>query len=113
MDLNAIMEFDHVIQIIEDEGLMEIDGVWAPDVHSYEDDNGQRRVTVDSGWTLMTGYSGQYGYSGPVMHPSEFIGGAMARDILAEPGIYVAVVVSDLDDEENDDGWAVARKLDS
>jgi hypothetical protein len=25
------------------------------------------------------------------MHPSEFIGGGMARDILAEPGTYVAV----------------------
>ena len=33
----------------------------------------------------------------------------MARDILANPGVYVAVVVSDLSDEDPTE-WAVLRK---
>lgn len=44
-------------------------------------------------WEPMTGYTGQYGYNGPHMHPSEYVGGALARDILDTPGLYVCVVV--------------------
>jgi len=50
----------------------------------------------------MDGYSGQWG-------PSELIGGGLERDILGEPGTYVAVVVQTPDGES--DIWAVARKL--
>jgi hypothetical protein len=57
--------------------------VYAPTLYDDELDSDR--------WELLDGYSGQYGYSGPVMHPSEFIGGGMARDILATPGTYVAV----------------------
>lgn len=44
-------------------------------------------------WEPMTGYTGQHGYSGPHMHPSEYVGGALARDILDTPGLYVCVTV--------------------
>lgn len=111
MALNDIMEFDHVIRV-DDDGNVHDDvmGVYAPDVrddYPYGDD-----INVSGeGWSLMDGYSGQDRYSGPIMHPSEFIGGGMERDILASPGYYVAVVVYNYEDgDDNVSGWAVARK---
>lgn len=67
------------------------------------------------GWDLLEGYTGQYAYRGPVMHPSESIGGRMAEDILSTPGVYVAVAVDGafgLPVDAAEDlpvGWAVAR----
>jgi len=105
--LNSLMEFYHVIQVHEDGSVTEPSGKYAPDVFDGK--------CYPSTWSLLNGWSGQYGYSGPVMHPSEFIGGAMARYILDTPGYYVAVVCySDDGDPENwedgpdVDGWAVA-----
>lgn len=104
--LNSIMEFDHVIRVRDDGSVTDEPGLYAPDVYSEDDGS----VTIGgTGWGLLNGYSGQESYSGPVMHPSEYIGGGMARDILAEPGVYVAVVVSDYSDGETD-GWAVLRR---
>jgi hypothetical protein len=108
VNLSDRMEFDHVVRVLADGSVADEPGVWAPEVYADGVD-----VTVPAGWELLTGYSGQYGYSGPVMHPSEFIGGGMARDILASPGVYVAVVVGDLDGDEEPAGWAVARLCDS
>jgi hypothetical protein len=68
------------------------------------------------GWDgLMTGYTGQYGYNGPVMHESEYIGGRLSESILALPGWYVAVVVYSATEEQGPDGedvagWAVAYR---
>lgn len=85
--LNDVMEFDRVIRVWPDGTVSyaSAERVYAPEVC----DNGN---TVDEPWELMAGYSGQYSYRGPCMHPSEYIGGGMARDILAEPGWYVALV---------------------
>lgn len=112
-NLNSLMEFDHVIRVHEDGNVSEPSDVWAPDVHTYlvnpdAEDEGYD-LHVDSGWKLLDGYSAQDHYSGPVMHPSEFIGGRMAEDILAASGLYVACVVYPLDDEEPD-GWVVAYR---
>jgi hypothetical protein len=67
------------------------------------------------GWHFMHGYTGQDSSSSRsfIMHSSEFIGGRMERDILSQPGYYVAVTVDGLLPEgmEDDDtlvGWAVA-----
>ncbi len=74
--------------------------------------------STERGWSLLTGYTGQYGYHGPVMHNSEVIGGALARDILSTPGVYVVLPVdyactdecpSDCDGDHAD-GWAVAHR---
>lgn len=109
-NLNSVMEFDHVIRVHADGLVTDERDTYAPEL--YDDD-------VSPGWTLLNGYSGQYCYSGPVMHPSEFIGGGMAKDILSEPGVYVALVASysceEHEDEcecDTDEGWAVARKDD-
>jgi len=114
MDLNAMMEFDHVIQVHADGSVTD-----APkSVHAPESvyDDSLESVYLGDDWSLLTGYTGQYGYNGPTMHPSEFIGGGLARDILAQPGYYVALLscADDTDDPEADDdnlaGWAVAFK---
>lgn len=108
--LSAHMDFDRVI-VVHDDGTVSDSDRYAPEV--YAEDDGT--TFLSAGWELLNGYSGQYGYSGPVMHSSEFIGGRMADDILSEPGEYVALVVYGLGDqaEDSDDdaphGWAVAR----
>lgn len=69
-----------------------------------------------SGWTPVTGFSGQYGYSGPVMHPSEVLGGdsPFERHVRSNPGMYVLVLVGDFPDVDAPDpepyGWALLRK---
>lgn len=115
--LNDAMPFDHVIRVHANGSVTDEPGIYAPELYESE---------VSPGWTLLSGYSGQYGYSGPIMHPSEYIGGGMARDILAEPGVYVALADfgtcgEDCEecggqggcDEPSADGWAVARKDDA
>ena len=99
--LNAYMEFDHVIEIKPGGKVVERPDIYAPCVYDGELDS--------EGWTLLDGFSGQYGYSGPMMHSSEFIGGGLEAHILATPGIYVALVGYNLDDSEPDE-WAVAYR---
>ena len=102
-ELNDIMEFDHVVEVRADGTVVDgPDGVYAPGLHDGELDG--------PGWVLLNGYSGQDRYSGPIMHSSEFIGGGMARDILSEPGLYVALVDYPSDGSEPE-GWAVAMKV--
>lgn len=105
-DLNGIMNFDHVIEIHADGTVTEPTGIYAPE--TFDDGAGGIDFAGDTRWTALTGYSGQEGYAGPIMHPSEYIGGRLANDMLSEPGTYVAVVVTDLDDGEPS-GWAVLR----
>lgn len=101
-NLNSVMEFDHVIQVHADGSVTDAQ-VPAPTL--YDEELSQPNSTQ---WTLLAGYTGQYGYNGPLMHASEYIGGGLARDILAQPGYYVALVEYPTDGGEPD-GWAVAR----
>jgi len=75
------------------------------------------------GWTLESGWTGQYGYNGPSMHASEYIGGRLAQYILETRGYWVALLsytdcaVAGLDDctgpqcESCDEphGWGLAH----
>lgn len=110
MSLNDIMDFDHIVEVHTDGSIT--DGpanLYAPSLYDGDLD--------DSRWELLTGYSGQYGYSGPIMHNSEYIGGGMERDILSTPGVYVALVCywspdeESTDDEHTIEGWAVAHYI--
>lgn len=108
-NLNDVMEFDHVIRVHENGSVTDDEpNIWAPDVAFAGG-----KIEMDPTWKLMDGYSGQYAYSGPAMHDSEYIGGRLADDILSTPGVYAAVVIMDHDnateDETPDAGWAVAR----
>ena len=115
-DLARLMDFDHVVRVLPDGTLTddraEVGDRWAPEVN---DD------ACEGPWALLAGYTGQDRYHGPTMHPSERIGGALADDILARPGWYVACVSyawqdpEPLEDPDLDDavaGWAVARIVD-
>lgn len=112
-ELNGVMEFDHVIRVNADGSVDDsVSGVYAPEAHDPDPSD-----TELNGWTLLNGYSGQYGYAGPWLHNSEFIGGGLARDILATPGLYVAVYATYTDEEDPDgetfiEGWAVAHRAD-
>jgi hypothetical protein len=86
--LSDLMDFDHPITVTDDGRVIDGPaGVYAPDLYDDELSAG----SIGDRWELLNGYSGQDRYAGPIMHPSEFIGGGMARDILATPGTYVAV----------------------
>lgn len=110
-ELQRIAEFDHVFTVTPAGAVVDGPrGIYAPE---YYDDTTAAELT-GAGWEALTGYTGQYGYSGPHMHASEFIGGRLARDILETPGAYVVVVVAVMPDTEDDDpepaGWAVLRQ---
>lgn len=108
MGLSDAMDFEHVITVHDDGTFGDGPaGLYAPTVL----DVGDGARPDDPVWELLTGYTGQHGYNGPVMHPSEYIGGRMARDILDTPGVYVAVVVYADDEPDGPEpaGWAVAR----
>ena len=50
------------------------------------------------------------------MHPSEYLAGSLARDIIDNPGIYVLVEVQDEDGgypEGDPIGWAILKQKDS
>jgi hypothetical protein len=118
--LNDVMEFDHVVTVHADGTVTDgPSNLYAPSLYDEELDSDD--------WELLTGYTGQYSYNGPIMHNSEFIGGGLERDILAEPGIYVSLVAhwtfnhdcpfpDDCDGIEGKrpftieiEGWAIAR----
>lgn len=108
--LNDI-EFGSVFEVLPGGEIREgVKGVWAPEL--YED--GSELYGLEGWDTVTDGYSGQYLYNGPVMHPSEGIGGQLAKDILRLPGIYALCVVDVLPDSENDEpepsGWCVVMK---
>ncbi len=113
-ELDELMSFDHVIEVHENGTVSEPENIYAPEVYEGQ--------VLAEGWELLKGYTGQYSYSGPVMHDSEYIGGRLATDILNTPGVYAAVVNYSECDQVNEedccpvdcnddhiDGWAIAR----
>ena len=112
--VNAV-EFDHPFTI-RDGAVEDVADVWAPTATSYEREDGTwSEAELDStDWTLVShGWTGQYGYNGPVMHSSEFIGERIAERLaeLAPDYRAFAVIAVDceaLDGERELDGWVVA-----
>jgi len=112
-DLNLIAEFDLAFRVDEEGNVTCADGIYSPDVYVVTDEEGQ--IIGDAhisgeGWTFVNGYSGQDSYAGPIMHPSEFLGGKMAQDVLDSPGVYVVVGVIDPDDTEDLIGWVLLER---
>lgn len=120
--LNRVMEFDHVIRVRPDGTVDEHPEphVYAPESVIETDEDGQILAGHETawieylrsqGWEPERGWTGQYGYAGPIMHPSEYIGGHLADHILETPGLWVAVSVEcipwDEDGESDAAGWAV------
>lgn len=70
-------------------------------------------VAVTDGWHVITGKTGQHGYSGAIMHPSEFADDAMILRWAQDAGAthFAIVEVRDEDGNYPDGdpiGWAVA-----
>lgn len=122
--LNDLVEFNVPFRVLDDGTVLRfVPDVWSP-AEGDEIIDGQ---PAPDGWEYVDGYSGQYGYSGPVMHASEYLGGRMARDVLAEPGVYCVVeITGDWPDQGEDGnyldedgeivaepwaGWALLRQL--
>ena len=106
--LNEIMEFDHIIQVHKDGTITDSD-MSVGSTEAYFDlrvmPDGEDDFYMSTGWELLRGFTGQYSYNGPVMHPSEFIGGGLERHIRETPGYYVALVVEAVEPHV----WQVAR----
>lgn len=102
-ELNDVMEFDHVVEVHKDGTVTDCD------IHGYfylsVDSEGNDHFDMSAGWELLTGFTGQYSYNGPVMHSSEFIGGGLEKHIRETPGYYVALVVEATGEHE----WQYAR----
>ena len=90
--LNSVIDFDSPFTVAPGGNVFQpLFGIYAPAVtHSESAD-----VEIDSPeWeSFSIGYTGQYGYNGAVMHASETLSGALARDILSTPGTYVVCAV--------------------
>ncbi len=105
-------DFDHVFRVLPDGSTQDVPNVYAPDVTHCD----AHDIEISSGedWSALTGYTGQHGYRGAVLHPSEYFGGGLYRDVMSTPGVYVLTVVRDEDadrDAGDDDavGWTVLR----
>lgn len=103
--LNKAFEFDVPVEVKGNGSAAPRLDIFAPDLLDEQ---------VSSGWELLNGFSGQDRYAGPIMHPSEYIGGGLARHILQHPGVYVAVAAYYSPEAEGDEttieGWAIAKQ---
>jgi hypothetical protein len=117
MSLNDQMSFDHVVRVYPDGFVIEAEGMYAPEFEIEVDKNGQivvhgeremRKQLRKQGWDVLTGFTGQYGYNGCIMHDSEYIGGGLEKHIRETPGYYVACAVRCSDGEYA--GWLVAYR---
>jgi hypothetical protein len=121
MDLDERMEIDHVVQIMEDGSVIDRNDLYAPEINVDTDGEGSILAEHESdmiedvkrqGWEMLTGWTGQYGYGGPIMHQSEYIGGRLSEHILSTPGIYCAVAVETYEEDSGDAaGWAVCKMI--
>lgn len=110
VDLHDVMEFGHVIAVYPDGTVADAPtSLYAPECYWNGFSDGQH-IESGTGWELLDGFSGQQGYSGPIMHASEYIGGGLADYIREHPGYYVSVVCDDLDDPDSPAGWAIAYR---
>ena len=116
-DLNDMMGFDHPIRVNPD-GTIDPDPrkthpgtPYAPESvmqtrHDGQVGDGDEETWIESvraaGWEPERGWTGQYGYSGPVMHASEYVGGSLEDHIRETPGLWVVVAVECLPDEDPD-----------
>lgn len=106
--LNDLVEFDEVFTISD--GHLTLDhSEYGPMV--YHDEVNDYLIDSDQWEAWSQGRTGQWGYNGPILHASEFLGGGMARDLLEDEGTYVLCLVEDhLDGLACPAGWIILKK---
>jgi hypothetical protein len=121
-DLQQIVDFDHPFTVLDTGAL--VDTVdprpHVPHVthceHGHDVELDGQCGPVSREWSALTGYTGQWSYNGAVMHTREYLGGRLAEDILAEPGVYVVTTCevwgTDEDPEPEPAGWVVLKLRD-
>ena len=88
--LSEAMDFDHVIEVMPDGTWRDASGLYAPDAVDVDS-----MATTLEDWQLpLSGFTGQYGYTGPWLHDSEQIEGGVEMYVLAHPGYWVAIYAS-------------------
>ena len=113
IELNLMTEFDNVFYSDGKGHLTKAPDVSEP--YEWPTYYGDDEVTdeelfadiVSQGWTPLKGFSGQWGYNGPVMHVSEFIGVGCGMHcyILETEGYYVCVPVEALEKDPDTGEW--------
>lgn len=112
--LNSSVEFECPFLVVGPNTIEPRPDAISPEVTIETDADGQYIGDPETwdGWEFVTGYSGQYRYSGPCMHSSEYLGGRMAQDVLDDVGaVYVVCAVYPLDGSEPE-SWVLLRKAD-
>jgi len=109
MPLNAIVEWDSAFRV-NPNGTVDtgVESAAANSLRTIAENTGADEF--DDVPEAVTGHSGQHGYSGPIMHPSEQLGGGMASDVLDSPGTYMLTEAQDFDDPDNLVGWVLLRR---
>jgi hypothetical protein len=113
------LEFDTVFTLHADGTIVPTHGTYAPQAYIAESDGDCGDHVLPDGWKWATrGMSAQWGYSGPVMHASEYIGDAIAGELHRwtedGPQLYAIIEVGyqneDGEFDETPAGWAIVRK---
>lgn len=110
-------DFDHPFRVV-DGAVVDAPGHYAPAV--YHDETTDVFID-DERWRCLRGLTGQYGYSGAVLHASEYVSEGVATVILdvvtaCDDVVFALVVVMGLlgEDSEGSDyepaGWAIAYR---
>lgn len=97
------VEFDHPFTIVSGD-VQDVAGVYSPEVYNLT--VGDVEIGSDEWEAVSQNMTGQYGYNGPVMHASEYIGEVMAERLaeLAEDyRAFVITTVEVLPDESSDE----------
>lgn len=113
--LARIADFDHVFMVIGDGYVTEVDSADEHRLYAPEAFDVDPNTTELDGWQLpLSGLTGQHGYSGPWLHDSELIIGAVAERVLSMPGYWVAIYATfsaqDDFDEDHIEGWTLAYR---
>jgi hypothetical protein len=118
-ELRDLMEFGQVVRVRDDGTVEAVPDVRAPEVETETTDDGSIlkeheadmiRAVRRQGWSLLSGWTGQYGYSGVGLHSSEYIGGNLEDHIRETPGLWVACRITLADGDGDADSWVVAHR---
>jgi hypothetical protein len=113
--LNSLVEFDCPFRVNHDGTLSHRLNIYAPEMimgNEIEDEDRRKYLYPFPNhpqWELISGFSGQDHYAGPVMHNSEYLGGYMAEYVLNTPGVYVLTAVYWEEEGPEAEGWVLAR----
>lgn len=109
-------DFDHPFTISQGDVYAAPVGFYAPSV--WHDETNDIDIDDHRNWTAITGFTGQYSYSGAVMHASEQVSRDIA-DHLAElaednPSTVFAIVTVEVHADEDDEdpepaGWTIVH----